>query len=150
MKISLMALVAGFCLVVGLPLAATAGPTPGSPDGDGDGVEDFFDNCYLAPDTNADQKDTDHDGCGNVCDFDTNNDGAVTPTDFTAFKASYLKGDNGPLPDDVGYDPDFDSDCNGVISPTDFTAFKANYLLPTGPSGFPAGNRMPGCLGPNP
>ena len=69
MKISLMAVVAGFCLVVGLPLAATAGPTPGGPSAaDGDGIEDFFDNCYL--DSNADQKDVDHDGCGDVCDSD--------------------------------------------------------------------------------
>ena len=45
MKIRLMALVAGFCLVVGLPLAATAGPTPGGTDTDGDDVPDGFDNC---------------------------------------------------------------------------------------------------------
>jgi hypothetical protein len=149
MKISLMALVAGFCLVVGFPLAATAGPTPGGPDSDGDGVEDFFDNCHLPPDVNPDQKDTDHDGCGNICDSDNDNNGAVSPSDFAAFKATYLKGDNGPLPDDPGYNANFDATCEGVVSPADFVIFKGNYLQPTGPSGFPAANRHSGCPGPN-
>lgn len=90
MKISLMAVVAGFCLVVGLPLAAMAGPTPGGPSAaDGDGIENFFDNCYL--DANADQKDYDHDGCGDVCDSDSNNDGVVNATDLGVFKGNYLQ-----------------------------------------------------------
>ena len=45
MKAGLIALTFGFFLVAGLPLAATAGPTPGGADGDGDTVEDAFDNC---------------------------------------------------------------------------------------------------------
>ena len=40
MKVSLIALAFGFFLVVGLPLTATAGPTPGGPDTDGDTVEE--------------------------------------------------------------------------------------------------------------
>jgi hypothetical protein len=66
MKVSSMALSFGFFLVVGLPLAASAGPLPGGADGDGDTVEDAFDNCTLVG--NADQADADHDGCGDVCD----------------------------------------------------------------------------------
>jgi hypothetical protein len=142
MKISLMALVAGFCLVVGLPLVATAGPTPGGANGDADSVENFFDNCYL--DTNPDQKDYDHDGCGNVCDSDSNNDGNVNSSDFTAFKATYLKGEGSP-----GYNPNYDGNCDGNINSTDFTIFKGNYLSATGPSGFPAAQRtLPACPGP--
>jgi len=149
MKISLMALVAGFCLVVGLPLVATAGPTPGdTTDTDLDTITNVFDNCLN--DANPDQKDVDHDGCGNVCDSDGNNDGVVNASDFTAFKSTYLKGDNGPLPDDVGYDADFDATCEGVVNASDFTVFKGNYLLVTGPSGFPGANRQPGCNGPLP
>jgi hypothetical protein len=143
MKISLVALVAGFCLVVGLPLAATAGPTPGGANSDGDSVEDFFDNCYL--DSNPDQKDTDHDGCGNVCDSDVNNDGLVDASDFSLFKLSYL--DDGP--EDPGYNVNFDTTCEGLIDGSDFSIFKGNYLLPSGPSGFPASQRDAGCTGPN-
>jgi hypothetical protein len=129
--------------VVGLPLAATAGPTPGGPDSDGDGVEDTFDNCYLAPDVNPDQKDVDHDGCGNICDSDANNDGVVNASDFSAFKASYLKGEGDP-----GYNGSFDATCEGVVNASDFSVFKANYLQVTGPSGFPASQRSGGCTGP--
>jgi hypothetical protein len=143
MKISLMAVVAGFCLVVGLPLAATAGPTPGGPSAaDGDGIEDFFDNCYL--DSNADQKDIDHDGCGNVCDSDSNNDGAVNVADLNAFKATYGKTEG-----QIGYNANYDATCEGVVNVADLNVFKANYGSLTGPSGFPAAQRSAGCPGPN-
>jgi len=143
MKISLMALVAGFCLVVGLPLAAIAGPTPGGADTDADGVENFFDNCLS--DANADQKDVDHDGCGNVCDSDNNNDGATNSSDFSAFKSTYLKSEGNP-----GYNPNFDATCEGNVNSSDFNIFKGNYLIAPGPSGFPASQRtLPACPGPN-
>jgi len=73
MKISLLALIAGFCLVVGLPLAATAGPASSADGADADLVGQGFDNCTQA--NNPDQKDYDHDGCGDACDCDLNNDG---------------------------------------------------------------------------
>jgi len=143
MKISLMALVAGFCLVVGLPLAATAGPTPGGTNSDGDSVEDFFDNCMTK--SNPDQKDVDHDGCGNVCDSDSNQDGNVNSSDFTAFKATYQKSVGQP-----GYNPNFDATCEGSVNSSDFTVFKQNYQQATGPSGWPAAQRtLPACPGPN-
>jgi hypothetical protein len=121
MKISSIALVAGFCLVVGLPLTAMAGPTPGGPDTDGDGVEDAFDNCVT--DVNGAQKDLDHDSCGDACDCDFNNDTVCNPTDFGAFASTYLKGEGDP-----GYNPLADCDCNGVINPTDFGCFASGYL----------------------
>jgi hypothetical protein len=129
--------------VVGLPLAATAGPTPGGAStADGDGIEDFFDNCYLDP--NPEQKDFDHDGCGDVCDSDANNDGTVGGGDFTAFKATFQKSEGQP-----GYNANFDSNCDGTVGGGDFTAFKGNFQLPSGPSGFPASQKAAGCNGPN-
>lgn len=76
-RLRLAALAFGFCLAMGLPLAAMAGPVPGGPDTDGDGVENAFDNCTSR--ANPTQVDTDHDGCGQFCDFDWNNDGLVKP-----------------------------------------------------------------------
>jgi len=75
MKLTLIALVAGFCLVVGLPMAATAGPATSADGADADGVGQAYDNCLSR--SNAAQVDTDHDGCGDFCDFDWNNDGIV-------------------------------------------------------------------------
>jgi uncharacterized protein (TIGR03790 family) len=48
---------------------------PGN-DIDGDGVTNANDNCLDLP--NANQRDTDGDGYGNLCDADLNNDGIVT------------------------------------------------------------------------
>jgi hypothetical protein len=129
--------------VVGLPLAAMAGPTPGGPSAaDGDGIEDFFDNCYL--DGNADQKDIDHDGCGDVCDSDANNDGIANALDLGFFKATFLKAEGQP-----GYNAAYDADCNGTVNALDLGVFKANFLQATGPSGFPSAQRSGGCTGPN-
>ena len=50
MKAGLIALTFGFFLVAGLPLAATAGLTPG----DGDTVEDAFDICTDASNPSRD------------------------------------------------------------------------------------------------
>ena len=143
MKVSLMAVVAGFCLVVGLPLAATAGPTPGGASAaDGDGIENFFDNCMSA--SNASQKDFDHDGCGDVCDSDSNNDGVVAAADFAAFKGTFQKSEGQP-----GYNGAFDSNCDGTVAAADFANFKTNFQKATGPSGFPASQKLSSCVGPN-
>jgi len=72
MRIKLLALTFGIFLAAG---TAYAGPVPGGPDTDGDTVEDAFDNCTSRP--NPTQVDTDHDGCGQFCDFDWNNNGVV-------------------------------------------------------------------------
>jgi hypothetical protein len=95
-------------------------------------------------DSNASQKDFDHDGCGDVCDSDNNNDGTVAAADYTAFKATFQKSEGQP-----GYNGAFDSNCDGTVAAADFTNFKQNFQLPTGPSGFPASQKLSSCNGPN-
>jgi len=50
-----------------------------SGDSDGDGIGDNIDNCPLI--ANANQLDTDHDGIGDVCDTDDDNDGVPDTQD---------------------------------------------------------------------
>jgi len=136
MKVKLMALVAGFALAVGLPLAAMAGPTPGGTDSDSDGVEDAFDNCTLK--VNATQKDVDHDGCGDLCDGDFDQNGAAGIPDFTIFKAAF-----GFTTGQPGYNASADMDCNGGIGIPDFSLFKSEFTTTAGPSGIANAGRDP-------
>jgi hypothetical protein len=134
MKLRFAALLAGFCLVVGLPLAAIAGPTPGGASGaDGDTIEDSFDNCTGV--ANADQKDVDHDGCGDRCDGDFDQNGGAGISDFTLFKGAFNTIEGQPA-----YNAAADMDCNGGVGTTDFSLFKAEFNTPTGPSGVSAKN----------
>ena len=103
---------------------------PPPPDGDGDGAADPFDNCLSVP--NANQKDLDGDSCGDLCDGDFNNNGAVESTDFSLFKAAYLTAEGQP-----GYDPLADMDCNGAVDAMDFNVLKMGYGGVPGPSGLP-------------
>jgi hypothetical protein len=127
MKVSLIALTFGFFLVAGLPLAATAGPTPGGPDGDGDTVEDAFDNCSAV--SNPGQEDADHDGCGDVCDpaisCDCDGNGNVGISDFGIMSAEWGS--------TVGGQCDCDGDTNVGIA--DFGLLSAEWGLFKGPSG---------------
>jgi uncharacterized protein (TIGR03790 family) len=62
---------------VGDPLMTFPGPVPArSGDQDGDGVPDARDVCRDVP--NPDQRDSDGDGFGNLCDADVDGDGWVT------------------------------------------------------------------------
>jgi len=138
-RLRLIALAFGFCLAVGLPLAAMAGPTPGGTDTDTDGVENAFDNCTLAK--NPTQVDTDHDGCGQFCDFDFNNDGSVVKAGDLALAASQVgKLTCGP----TGAPPcpgppynccvcDFNQD--GVCKAGELAAISAQVGKKAGPSG---------------
>jgi len=138
MKISLMALVAGFCLVVGLPLAATAGPTPGGTNSDSDSVEDAFDNCSGL--SNAAQKDIDHDGCGDLCDADYDQDGGSGLLDFGVVKSAFGSSSGQPL-----YDARADMDCDGSVGLLDFGFFKAEFGGAPGPSGLIPSLKNGGC-----
>jgi len=140
MKVKLMALLAGFCLVVGLPLAAMAGPTPGGADADSDGVENAFDNCSSK--INANQKDADHDGCGDQCDGDFDQNGIAGISDYGILAAAFGSSTGQPA-----YKAVVDVDCNGVIGLSDYGAFAQEFSAPpSGPSGITnAGRNATAC-----
>jgi hypothetical protein len=56
-------------------------------DTDGDTIDDLFDNCTLI--ANSDQRDTDSDGYGSVCDPDFNQNNFVDPVDFSTLKTMF-------------------------------------------------------------
>ncbi|MEO8444378.1 MAG: dockerin type I domain-containing protein [Gammaproteobacteria bacterium] len=92
-------------------------------DSDGDGIIDATDNCTLVP--NADQRDTNADGYGNICDPDLNNNGVVNAQDLSLLRAA-LGSTNFP-------DGDFNG--NGVVNSHDVAILKARLGQAPGPSG---------------
>lgn len=126
MKVKLLALAFGFFLVAG---AAYAGPLPGGPNADGDSVEDAFDNCTVIP--NDAQSDTDHDGCGNFCDADRDQDGTAGISDLVGCSDTFGTAC-------APYGPSCcDLDGDGVVGIYDLVYTSDNFQLPTGtgPSG---------------
>lgn len=94
-----------------------------APDSDKDGVDDFSDNCAV--DANADQRDTDGDGYGNVCDADLNNDGIVSVRDVAQFKRNFGQ---------QGEELDADFDGNFVVNTRDIGRMKQLFGKEPGPS----------------
>jgi len=90
---------------------------------DTDGVLDALDNCTLVK--NTDQRDTNGDGYGNLCDADFNNNGVVDSNDGAMLKAAFGSSDF----------PDRDLNGNGVVDSNDGARLKARFGLPPGPSG---------------
>ena len=91
-------------------------------DTDGDLVDDAIDNCTLVD--NADQRDSNGDGFGNICDADLNGDLTVDLSDFSQFRTVF--GTTNP-------DADFDGDGNVDLS--DFSIFRTLFGGTPGPSG---------------
>jgi hypothetical protein len=89
---------------------------------DEDGVRDTSDNCLLVP--NPDQRDTNGDGFGNLCDPDLDNDGFVNFTDLGLLKSVFFS---------AAPDADFDGD--GAVNFVDLGTMKAFFFGPPGPSG---------------
>jgi hypothetical protein len=91
-------------------------------DTDRDGVADQEDNCSHV--ANPDQRDTDGDNIGNLCDADFNNDCNVNFLDLGIMKAAFF----------TPY-ADADMDGSGRVNFVDLGLLKAGFFLPPGPSG---------------
>lgn len=91
-------------------------------DSDGDGVADASDNCLLV--SNPDQRDSNNDGFGNLCDADLDNNGIVNFVDLGIFAAVF-----------GGVEPDADINGDGSINFLDFAVVVQQFGQPPGPSG---------------
>ena len=96
----------------------------GAPDTDSDGVDDASDNCISV--ANADQRDTDADAIGNVCDPDVAapNDCMVNFADLNLYKINFFQ--SGDL--------DTDNNNDGQTNFADLTILKNFFFGPPGPS----------------
>ena len=90
-------------------------------DSDQDGIADDSDNCVLV--ANADQRDTNGDGIGNVCDPDFDQSCNVNFSDLTIMKANFFA---------TG---DLDTDLNGDGNTNffDLNIVKTYFFGPPGP-----------------
>jgi hypothetical protein len=100
-----------------------------APDADSDGIGDGFDNCSGNANTNQD--DTDGDDCGNLCDADYDNSGAVGYADYGLFAGAFGTTDmekchNEPIP-------------GCIVGFLDFGFFAQTFGSTPGPSGTTAG-----------
>lgn len=91
-------------------------------DADLDAVTDDVDNCIDV--ANPDQRDSNGDGFGNLCDGDLNGDRLVNFADLNAFKLRFAK-----------RDPDSDLNGDGVVNFADLALFRSLFGKPPGPSG---------------
>ncbi len=91
-------------------------------DADSDTKDDVMDNCLSKP--NTDQRDTDGDGFGNVCDPDLNNDFVVNNADLNLIKLQFLK----KIPN-----PDSDLNGDGKVNFNDLAILKTFMGKAPGP-----------------
>ncbi|MFK8031342.1 MAG: S8 family serine peptidase [Gammaproteobacteria bacterium] len=95
-------------------------------DTDGDGTEDFEDNCLAV--ANASQCDSDGDGFGNHCDADFDNNGFVNFVDLALLRVGFLGASDAP-----DYSP-LDLNCDGAVNFSDLSSFKPMFGTVPGPS----------------
>jgi uncharacterized protein (TIGR03790 family) len=104
-------------------------------DRDDDGVADSVDNCSAIP--NPQQRDTNGDGFGNICDADVDGDGIVTTSWGEIYPLTrcgdvewiWLAVQNGT------YDPNYDLNGDGKVNDLDVSIAGLNLFLAPGPSG---------------
>ena len=117
---------------IGDPLMRIAAPRRAVADRDGDGIEDARDNCLDLP--NPDQRDTDADGFGNLCDPDLDGDLVVSSSEFRDDGRSDLQ--RIVRSQDTGlYVPDCDLDGDEKVDEADSQRAGLFAELPPGPSG---------------
>ena len=91
-------------------------------DSDHDGVPDRNDNCKLVANTN--QRNTDGDLYGNICDPDFNQNNIVDPADMSQLKAKLGQASANE-----------DLNGNGIVDPADMSLLKSYLGKAPGPSG---------------
>ena len=91
-------------------------------DTDGDGVFDDQDNCTAV--ANPNQRDTNKDGYGNMCDPDLNNDEVVNFGDLALMKSVFFTNN-----------ADADLNGDGAVNFGDLAIMKSMFFKPPGPSG---------------
>jgi hypothetical protein len=96
-------------------------------DSDGDGISDIEDNCIYV--YNPNQKDTNSDGYGLVCDPDVDNDGNTIENDAKICSDAY-----GTHPGDPKWNPDCDLNGDEIIDIKDLFIINDNIGMPPGPS----------------
>jgi hypothetical protein len=96
-------------------------------DADADGIDDTIDNCLGVP--NANQRDTDGDGYGNVCDADLNNSGMVTAADWAILRSVLGKSATASPAAAAA-----DMNGSGTVTAADFALFRSRLGRPPGPS----------------
>jgi len=92
---------------------------------DGDDHAAIEDNCTL--EANADQRDTDGDGFGIVCDADFTNDCATNFADLAVMKGAFFQPGT----------TDTDMNGDGNTNFADLAELKKRFFAPPGPSGVP-------------
>jgi len=122
-----------FLALIGLLFwgAPAFGQTSDVGDFDGDGILDNFDNCSTM--ANPAQDDTDGDDCGNICDADYNQNGAVTLADCGIFVVCF--GKTG-CPEQQHVEP---ISGDNIVNIADFGYFAYAFGKSPGPSGTTAG-----------
>jgi FtsP/CotA-like multicopper oxidase with cupredoxin domain len=102
-------------------------------DTDGDGVDNNLDNCITV--ANADQRDTNGNQIGNVCDADFNGDGIVDAFDIPLFRTAFGQSTF----------PNEDMNGDGIVDAFDIPLFRAAFGNPPGPS---CAGLFYGCVAP--
>ena len=93
-----------------------------SSDSDRDGIGDAEDNCISI--SNIDQRDTDGDDYGNICDPDFDNNLVINASDLAYFKTMFFTSDENA-----------DLNGDGVVNAADLAILKTMFFKPPGPSG---------------
>ena len=96
-------------------------------DTDSDTILDLLDNCILV--SNTDQRDSNADGYGNLCDGDLNDDGGTNTLDLNVYIPAHRT-----RVGDANYNADADFNGDGVINSLDLNIYKRLHRLPPGPS----------------
>jgi len=99
-------------------------------DYDQDGILNLLDNCTRVP--NSDQRDTDNDGYGSICDADLNQDGYVDFLDLSVFANAFRTSD-----------PDSDFNGSGAVDFLDLSWLANMFRKPPGPSGLDCAGTVP-------